>query len=337
MKGYKLSITDYPTKFIEGIDNTISVSLTNYNDVPIPNATISFNSQSYTTGTDGVATCTFNHIEDGTYHATYQGSVSNDINIKMTYINGVTITHKYGIPFIGTRNYNVPLLITVRGDEVSNMPVSITGDNIEPVTLTTDNDGLITYDYYCTGYGDSEITASISDSSDTVTIEDCEIYTNVANYDNFNNFIVNGSFVKLNSWYQILKPANGYSGYIRFKLPYMNIHSTSSNVSSLPSSDYSLEFKVGEESKASSCTIQIQGSSEITLWNQNQCWSRGAIVRLVVTGNQLEYIVDDIVISTTTITGMNPDYPIWQLNFNSSDKNNMKIFSFSELKFKKEL
>ena len=329
MKGHKLLITDYPTKFIDGIDNSVSVLLTNYNDEPIPNATISFNSQSYTTNSDGVATCIVNHIEEGSHHATYQGSVSNDINVIVTYLDGIYITRTDNKPLIGVSGFDVPLLITVRGEAVSNIPVTISGEHIDSKTLITDSNGNVTYNYACGGYGDVDITASISNSSETITIEDCASYMNSAlGKDNINlatTVTKWGTFTKFTSFYEFVKSgSNKTEWFIGW-----------SYVDEDDDPKYSLEFKLSKD-VVHNCKLQYSMSSIVSSGFTNlntENWKKGATVKLIENDDVLEHYIDDELVQIATIVGKDPTSKMWVLGFSGE---RVGSFTFSELKFKRE-
>lgn len=319
MKGYKLLITDYPSKFIDGKVNVVTISLTNYQNVPIPNATIIFNSTEYTTDTNGIATCNVTDITTGTYHAVYGGSVSNDINVVVSYPSGITITHRDNRPFIGFKGISVPLVITVGGDDVSNIPITITDDTTK--TLTTDYNGRVTYDYVCDGVGDITVTALTSNLMNTITIEDCEIYANTTGMNATSKIKREGSsIVKYNSYYSVTRRSGQDTCMLKF--PY-------ESTQNYP--NYSLEFKLAQDIGTDSCRLYVQDSDYITL--DIARWKKGAVVKLLVEDNQLKQYVNNKLITTGTITGRKYNVKFWDLTFGG---NKFEVLAFSELKFKRE-
>lgn len=165
--GDKITITQYPQPFIIGANNIILVSVTSFNGDAISGGTVTFNGESYTTDVDGIATIELTDIEDGVYHATYNGLDSDDITIE-TYTpviniradNGIVSSNKKDTLTISlTKALNgIPLTLTKRNretDAVLSEETLHTGNNgmiTKPITggdYDINGTGLYTYDIQC--------------------------------------------------------------------------------------------------------------------------------------------------------------------------------------------
>lgn len=143
--GNKVEITQYPQPFIIGKENIILVSVKRFDDVPISGGSVTFNGETYVTGTDGIATIELTDIEDGVYHATYDGDDSDDITIE-TYNPVINIRADNSIV-----SYNKRDTLTISLTKpLEGIPVILTKKNrdndatISEETLYTDSNGIIT-------------------------------------------------------------------------------------------------------------------------------------------------------------------------------------------------
>ena len=165
--GDKIAITQYPQPFIIGANNIILVKVTSYNGDAISGGTVTFNGESYTTDVDGIATIELTDIEDGVYHATYNGLDSDDITIE-TYTPVISIRTTNGIV---SKNRNDTLYINL-SRPLQGMPVTLTKKNRETDAVISEETlhinethtktisggdyneygtGLVTYDVECYG------------------------------------------------------------------------------------------------------------------------------------------------------------------------------------------
>ena len=167
MIGDKITITQYPQPFIIGANNTILVKVTSFNGDAISGGTVTFNGETYTTDTDGIATIELTDIEDGVYHATYNGLDSDDITIG-TYTPNIVIRVDNGIV---SRDRKDTLYINL-SRPLQGMPVTLTKKNRETDAVISEETiyvnetyvrtinggnyneygtGLVTYDVECYG------------------------------------------------------------------------------------------------------------------------------------------------------------------------------------------
>ena len=165
--GDKVAITQYPQPFIIGANNIILVSVTRYNDEPISGGTVTFNGETYTTNSDGIATIELTDIQGGVYHATYNGIDSDDITIE-TYTPDIVIRADNGIVSRDKKDtlhinlsrplQGMPVTLTKRNRETDAVIYEETIHINETYTKTISGGdyneygtGLVTYDVECYG------------------------------------------------------------------------------------------------------------------------------------------------------------------------------------------
>lgn len=152
--GYKVYILSYPNPFVTNLTNKATVQVTDYDDNPISGGTVSINSYSGTTNSDGIATITISSYINGQYYATYSdGSVSSNVASSTITVTGILLqgssypaqtvpnqTWQYNIVASATNKSNVPVTITHKKCTGSNLATETT---LSTQTLVTDTNGIV--------------------------------------------------------------------------------------------------------------------------------------------------------------------------------------------------
>ena len=163
--GDKITITQYPQPFIIGANNIILVSVTSFNGDAISGGTVTFNGETYTTNSDGIATIELTDIEDGVYHATYNSLDSDDItietytpNIVIRVDNGIVSRDKKDTLYINLSRplQGMPVTLTKRNREtdavISEETIYVNETYVRTISGGNYNEygtGLVTYDVQC--------------------------------------------------------------------------------------------------------------------------------------------------------------------------------------------
>ena len=201
--GSKVEITQYPQPFIVGKTNTILVKVTSFNGEPVSGGTVTFNGESYTTDTDGIATIELTNIESGIYHATYNGIDSNEVTIEV-YSPSATIRAGTGIV---SSDKNDTLYITF-SEPISGLPVTIgkryrsSSSYISERTIHSGDDGIAVYTISGSGEGTLTYDAIISESLTlSQNIDDVIYYHNQTNqrWGTYNLVVSNGYIEETNN------------------------------------------------------------------------------------------------------------------------------------------
>lgn len=123
MIGYKVSIIQYPSPFVTGINNTFKTKVLNYNNSPVSSATVTMNSSSQSTNSSGIATHTISSYSGTTITATCNGNTSPSVTLDKFSPSSIDITYDYGtlmatatVYGMGTSsNWIVPLTFSIGG------------------------------------------------------------------------------------------------------------------------------------------------------------------------------------------------------------------------------
>lgn len=267
--GYKLNIESYPSPFIGGTDNVITVSLHNMNDNPVINKSVSFGGSSATTDSNGVATFTLQTLTDGDYYASYNGNVSQTITIKNLIVNNISLALEDSIT---TKNVEEILTATVTGDNISNIPVTWQFSNstsnfsssasvIAPITSYTNSNGVATAVYKGNERGNYYVRASTNGANDTKIIEDVTKYWH---QDSANNTTVLYDYTYNLGGYdrQFANPTNNTYSLIK-TYNQIQVRTTTGAYSETGRYDYGFYFKKIDGSFVFSFDLMVQVSHNI--------------------------------------------------------------------------
>ena len=196
--GYILSIEEYPRVFINGIENTVKVSVKDYEYNPINHIRVHFGGKTDNIGSNvaytdanGIATLTpssmnnnvdyFAYLNDADYYTSniirvYSSSIDDiDIVCKDEYV-AMNTENKITITLGGTTlQSNIAVNISTEAkidDEWITVPSNIDG------THYTDNNGVLELDYVGDARGFVRVTASIGGLSNEVSFND--VYTSIS-------------------------------------------------------------------------------------------------------------------------------------------------------------
>lgn len=136
--GYKVVIDSYPQTFVNGVDNTVKVSLKSYNGTPISSASVGLMGSTATTNSDGVASFTFNSVTSGSYKATYNSAESDAVTFYSFTPSSISLLAQTGVMGYNTSDI-FSAKVTGTGTKAN---VSVTIDN---TVIYTNNSGIITY------------------------------------------------------------------------------------------------------------------------------------------------------------------------------------------------
>lgn len=164
-KGCIVSVTDYPSIFYEGADNSISITVTDYLNQPVQSQTVIFNSTSNTTDNNGVATYIFNSLNDTEYTITSDSATTTYTPNRVIITN---ITEQYDTNvFLSKKNaQSGELSFKVNGNNIqANIPISLSvykNDTLieEVGVIYTDNTGVASTRITGNGYGACTLEAS---------------------------------------------------------------------------------------------------------------------------------------------------------------------------------
>lgn len=161
--GYKLEIIEYPKTFINHINNTVKVKISNYMREPVPSKSISFAGKTATSDANGIAT--FSNITSITnntaYYCSCQGYTSDSIVMKSATLTGISIDTDDGITVNGMIE---PVTISVSGSgTLSDIPITLTGAMTG--TYTTNRNGVVNVTYMGSSSGNAFIEATLPDTT----------------------------------------------------------------------------------------------------------------------------------------------------------------------------
>ena len=214
--GKKISITDYPSIFLNGgeyAQNNITAIVTDYFDTPLSGVTVSLSDDSVsdTTVSDGSVTICPTDITNGSSYYLKSGtSKSDSYTSKSATISGIDITASKTMI---TPNTNTQMTVQVSGTDIQkDIPITLNSSE----TLYTNDSGKVTINYTGVGYGDKVFAVSCADKNDSVTIEDLFFYygTEIPNYAPMKTF--SGSYSKQSNGLKINVASNGVKTMIGF-------------------------------------------------------------------------------------------------------------------------
>ena len=288
MVGCHVEIIEYPTFIVSGQSKDVKVKVTDYADEPIASATVSFNSTTATTNSNGIATFSVTSIPSTGQTATCNGSESDPITI--TIVSAPTI-EIICADYITASGYSEPVRIQLNGDEVADIPVTLSGGMTG--TYTTNANGIIDTKYDGNASGDVSITASCLDTMTTAHITDCDFYLKAPNIHYIGNddiTLTDGEIRKLNSYYSIRYSDITRPIKVRFNM----------KTSSYTKNPYVLEFGVVKS------MITSTSSFEVVLFNSNpislntSSWSVGDLIRLEYSSGSFKYYRNNSLVSSQT-------------------------------------
>lgn len=221
--GYILEIIEYPKTFINHINNTAKVKISNYMGEPVSSKSISLAGKSATSDANGIATFTnITSITNNTsYYASYSGYTSENIVMKSATLTGIEITGDDSITVNGVIE---PLTITVSGSgTLSDIPIVLTGGMSG--TYTTNRSGIVNVDYMGNSSGNVTINATLPDTSldptvraDSIVVQDLLYYAKARKFSNVEGNALRVTIDEQSSY--IITPTDPFQyGYVRFHIP----------------------------------------------------------------------------------------------------------------------
>lgn len=194
--GKKISVTNYPTVFLNGSDyaqNNITAIVTDYFNNPLNGISVSLNDDSATgtTNSSGSVTLCPSSITNNTSYYLKSGSSETDsYTFKSATITGIDISSPKTMI---TPNTNVQMTVQVTGTDIQK-DIAVRVNNSE--TMYTNDSGKFTISYTGIGYGDRVYDVACADATDSITIEDLFFYygTEIPNYAPMKTFV--GSYTK---------------------------------------------------------------------------------------------------------------------------------------------
>jgi len=220
--GYILSIVEYPRVFINGVDNTVKVSVKDYAYNPINHIRVHFilGTPVYTDA-NGIATFTVTQMDNGVDYYAYLVDAphytSDIIKAYSTDVMSIDISARDSYTGLNRSN---PITVTLNGTNIqSNIAVTlqakVNGSNIDSEingTYYTDNNGQIIVDYIGYGNGLVSVNATCGDVSEDVTFNDVDMYVSRPTISINPNWTVNGQEpIKLNTGFKLM-PVPSASG-----------------------------------------------------------------------------------------------------------------------------
>ena len=229
--GYDVAITEYPSNFIVGTNNTIKVSVKTFGGVAVNNGTAYIGSNSASVS-NGVATFTLSSLASDTIYANYYDSLSESVTINETTITNITATAPY--PYVA-EGYTTSVYFTVSGTgNLKDVPVSISVNNVDKGAIYTDNNGKAYYNLQGTSSGAVNVKGTVASQNSTVSIEDVFIYYNGQSDLNLSKSNLFGGVNLITS----------YNGLSISGVPSPNLKGVSFNIGDVDGVAYSMEFDV---------------------------------------------------------------------------------------------
>ena len=213
--GYILSIVEYPRVFINGVNNTVKVSVKDYAYNPINHIRVHFilGTPVYTDA-NGIATFTVTQMNNGVDYYAYLVDAphytSNIIKAYSTDVMSIDISARDSYTGLNRSN---PITVILNGTNIqSNIAVTlqakVNGSNIDSDingTYYTDSNGQVTVDYVGGGNGLVSVTATCGDVSEDVTFSDVDMYISRPTISINPNWTVGGQEpIKLNNGFKIM-------------------------------------------------------------------------------------------------------------------------------------
>ena len=201
--GFKVEIIEYPSYFVQGENNTIKVKVTNYNDDPVVNEYVSFYGLSQSTDENGIATFIITNVENGSYYAEFDGSISENIILSDDNIyHPIIPSVNYDDGIVG---YGSTEMITASiNQNIANIPITFSG-GING-TYSTNEYGKVNVGYNGMGSGKDiliSVTAPYSMAEGSVTLLDCLHYFKSGQAYEGREYRATGDFKEFNSYYEM--------------------------------------------------------------------------------------------------------------------------------------
>lgn len=318
--GYHIIITSYPTPFVQGINNNIVVSLTDYNSVPMANKTINLGEYTATTDAKGEATFTLTSIEDGSYIASYGDYVSDPVTIE-------TYTPEFGMS-IGKNPITIGESTTVQAlltQPIANVPIRISKryaqqeQEIEHYDLITNEYGVASVNAYGNCSGLYDYIGSIGELTHSITLNDAIIWYDVADGE------LNG--VGTNK----IDTTNCSKAFINQGLLLKEATNTVPrlNLTTFPKRIGNGKFECIFSILPNDCESLVIQRNSTTSYSFNISFGRLQTVRLSFNNNKVDVYVDDIKINDSPLSF---DYPMIRITMPTTQtKSNIALIK--NLKF----
>lgn len=196
--GYILTIEEYPRVFINGVENTVKVSVKDYEYNPINHIRVHFGGKSGDIGanvvytdSNGIATLTPSSMNNNTDYFAYLNDItyytSEVIRVYSTTLNDMSVTcadeyvgkdtsNKITVALAGT-NLQSNIAINITSEVQRNNEWVTTSSNIDG-THYTDNNGVLELDYVGEAQGLMRITANVGGLTGNITFDDVYMYLN---------------------------------------------------------------------------------------------------------------------------------------------------------------
>lgn len=168
------------------------------------NATLTIPSSNFS----ALTTSTSNNVQTITYKAKYSSILSESVTT--LHRSGMTIEFAND-EYLVAKNHTVALTGVVNGVEDLGIPIQLRVNN---VVVSTDENGLFSYNYLGRGLGDTSVSATINNATATVQVEDVLQYW-VANKTSYNvqyTAIEGSKIYELTNGWKIT--SNGVVGFI---------------------------------------------------------------------------------------------------------------------------
>lgn len=317
-KGCKVSVADYPPIFYQGIDNTISIAVTDYMNQPVKNQTVIFNSTSNTTGNDGVATYTFSTLNNEEYTITSDGA-STKYTPNIAVISNIVEDYPSSEFFSKTNVQSETLSFKVNGTNIQeNIPISLgiykDSNLIEDLgTIYTDSSGNASTRVTGKGYGVCTIKADTPVESTEFSYNDYVEY-GVANQ--------SGSLYQYSTYGGVLSTLQ--TGY-KFSSP-----NTLLFYNPLIQGDYEISFKVISASSTVNLMWGVMDDESLAQMGSSFSLALKAnnVVTIIKTDDTLTLKVGTTTKATMQFSERNKTSPLILYNAPSSQQitfNNLKI------------
>jgi len=167
--GYDLTIMEYPSVFVNGVNNPVKVLVVDKFGNPKSGASVSFGNASASTNSNGIATINVTSISNNSAaYATYGNYTSDTVTVYSFTPSSISLDTVDGVTVTGVME-NITVSIQGTGT-VSNVPITVTGAMAG--TYYTGANGTLVLNYLGTGAGDVTITAQVGNKTANTTVVD---------------------------------------------------------------------------------------------------------------------------------------------------------------------
>ena len=244
VNGFKVQIIEAPSYFVNGVDNIVKVLVTNTNDVPQNNKTVTFNGATQTTNSNGIATFTVTNITSGEHSAVYDTNYSDTIDVVL-YEPQLTLT--------APKNNMVALEDTTTVTAKLNEPYKDIPISIDGTTYYTNNDGEVSIEVEASNQ-DQTITASVGNESKSITIETVVLYKGIPSSSNVDT---SSSVRIMPSSVNETEVSNGY----RLETTGSNIRLLTTYFSKWKNTDWQVQIRLAQINKSASLKLYYDTAS----------------------------------------------------------------------------